>query len=193
MFVCTGSGVITVDAPATLGNALLPAIKEVTDEPVTHVVYSHHHADHIGAGSIFGPDVTIVAHDKTCECSSVSLTRTGPCRRRLSPPTALWTSTVSSWSYRTRAKTTVRGIYSSMCRDRGCSRRSISSFQGGASFGVATLRKTSEAGYRPTIRDLGVRLQCDRMRARKPLGHKRRRANLTRVRQRYGQLRHRGA
>jgi len=67
IFVCTGSGVITVDAPATLGNALLPAIKEVTDEPVTHVVYSHHHADHIGAGSIFGPYVTIVAHDKTRE------------------------------------------------------------------------------------------------------------------------------
>lgn len=67
MFVRSGGGVIAVDAPATLGNVLTSAIKEVTDEPVTHLVYSHHHADHIGAASIFGPDVTIIAHDKTRE------------------------------------------------------------------------------------------------------------------------------
>lgn len=67
MFVRTGGGVVLVDAPLTLGNSLLPAIAEVTDEPVTHLVYSHHHADHIGAGAIFGPDVTVVAHDKTRE------------------------------------------------------------------------------------------------------------------------------
>jgi glyoxylase-like metal-dependent hydrolase (beta-lactamase superfamily II) len=65
MFVRTDAGVVVVDAPATLANALLPAIHEVTDEPVTHMIYSHHHADHIGAATVFGRDVTILAHEKT--------------------------------------------------------------------------------------------------------------------------------
>ena len=41
MFVRTGAGVIAVDAPPSLGENLLSAIEEVTDEPVTHMVYSH--------------------------------------------------------------------------------------------------------------------------------------------------------
>src|SRR5574337_1107500 len=40
-------------------------MEEVTDEPVTHVVYSHWHADHIGAASLYGKKVKIIAHDKT--------------------------------------------------------------------------------------------------------------------------------
>ena len=49
MFLTTGHGVIAVDAPPTIGHNILRAIAEVTSEPVTHVVYSHVHADHIGA------------------------------------------------------------------------------------------------------------------------------------------------
>src|SRR5262249_39595231 len=44
MFLSTGVGVIVVDAPQTLAPNLLAAIASVTDEPITHVVYSHHHA-----------------------------------------------------------------------------------------------------------------------------------------------------
>jgi glyoxylase-like metal-dependent hydrolase (beta-lactamase superfamily II) len=32
---------------------------------VTHLVYSHHHADHAGASSLFGGDVTRVGHEET--------------------------------------------------------------------------------------------------------------------------------
>ncbi|GCE29154.1 MBL fold metallo-hydrolase [Dictyobacter alpinus] len=64
-FIVTGSGVVVLDAPPNLGELMLSAIEEVTDEPVTHVVYSHWHADHIGAASIFGNNVVRIAHDLT--------------------------------------------------------------------------------------------------------------------------------
>jgi glyoxylase-like metal-dependent hydrolase (beta-lactamase superfamily II) len=67
MFVRTGNGIIAVDAPPALGENLLAAMEKVTDEPVTHVVYSHWHADHIGAAVVYGPDVKIIAHEKTKE------------------------------------------------------------------------------------------------------------------------------
>ena len=65
MFVVTGAGVVVLDAPPAVGEHLLQAIEEVTDEPVTHLIYSHWHADHIGAATMFGPDITIVGHERT--------------------------------------------------------------------------------------------------------------------------------
>jgi glyoxylase-like metal-dependent hydrolase (beta-lactamase superfamily II) len=65
MFVRTGAGVVAVDAPPALGENLLSAIEEVTDEPVTHMIYSHWHADHVGAASIFGPGIKRIGHQKT--------------------------------------------------------------------------------------------------------------------------------
>ena len=53
MFVVTGEGVIAVDAPPTLGHNILRAIDRVTREPITQVIYSHHHSDHCGAMSIY--------------------------------------------------------------------------------------------------------------------------------------------
>ncbi|MDZ7803174.1 MAG: MBL fold metallo-hydrolase [Thiohalophilus sp.] len=48
-FVVTDTGVVVFDALGTpaLGYRLLQRIREVTDKPVTHVVISHYHADHI--------------------------------------------------------------------------------------------------------------------------------------------------
>jgi len=67
MFVRTGNGIIALDAPPALGENLLAAMGDVTDEPVTHVVYSHWHADHIGAAIVYGSNVKIIAHEKTRE------------------------------------------------------------------------------------------------------------------------------
>jgi glyoxylase-like metal-dependent hydrolase (beta-lactamase superfamily II) len=67
MFIRTGAGVVAVDAPPALGENLLAAIEEVTDEPVTHMVYSHWHADHVGAASVFGPRIKRIGHRKTRE------------------------------------------------------------------------------------------------------------------------------
>lgn len=66
-FVVTEQGVIAIDAPPTIGENMLAAIEDVTDKPVTHVIYSHWHSDHIGAASVFGSDVEIIAHRITKE------------------------------------------------------------------------------------------------------------------------------
>lgn len=70
MFLTTRDGVVLVDAPPTTGHNLLRAIQEVTrangtPSKVTHLVYSHYHADHIGAASLFGKDVVRIGHTET--------------------------------------------------------------------------------------------------------------------------------
>ena len=70
MFLAAARGVVAVDAPPTIGHNLLRAIDQVTAQTgtpskVTHLVYSHSHADHIGASSIFGDDVVRVGHVET--------------------------------------------------------------------------------------------------------------------------------
>ena len=65
MFLVTDKGVVAVDAPPTIGNNYLKAISEVTDKPVTYVVYSHAHIDHIGAAGIFPKNATFVAQQET--------------------------------------------------------------------------------------------------------------------------------
>jgi len=70
MFVTTRDGVVLVDAPPTIGHNLLRAIAAVTSAngmpgTVTHLVYSHSHADHIGASSLFGSDVVRIGQAET--------------------------------------------------------------------------------------------------------------------------------
>ncbi|MFF5358481.1 MBL fold metallo-hydrolase [Streptomyces scabiei] len=70
MFLTTRDGVVLVDAPPTIGHNLLRAVEEVTRAngrpgKVTHLVYSHSHADHIGASSIFGRNVVRIGHTET--------------------------------------------------------------------------------------------------------------------------------
>jgi glyoxylase-like metal-dependent hydrolase (beta-lactamase superfamily II) len=66
MFLVTKQGVVVVDAPPDLGAKLLTGIEEVTTKPVTHLIYSHAHADHIGSASLLAHDgLTIVAHELT--------------------------------------------------------------------------------------------------------------------------------
>lgn len=70
MFLTTREGVVLVDAPPTIGHNLLRAIEQVTRAngmpgKVTHLVYSHSHADHIGASAILGKDVVRIGHTET--------------------------------------------------------------------------------------------------------------------------------
>ena len=50
MFMTYEEGVVVVDAPPAYASHISTAIAEVTDKPITHLVYSHYHADHIGGG-----------------------------------------------------------------------------------------------------------------------------------------------
>ena len=65
MFLVTDEGVVAVDAPPTIGNNYLKAIAEVTTKPVTYVIYSHAHIDHIGTAGIFPKNATFIAQQET--------------------------------------------------------------------------------------------------------------------------------
>ena len=65
IFLVTDEGVVAVDAPPTIGKNYLKAISEVTDKPITHVIYSHPHIDHIGAAGMFPENAVIIAQEET--------------------------------------------------------------------------------------------------------------------------------
>ncbi len=65
MFLVTDEGVVAIDAPPSIGQNYLKAIAEVTDKPVTYVIYSHAHLDHIGAAGVFPRNVTYIAQEAT--------------------------------------------------------------------------------------------------------------------------------
>ncbi|MEU6655964.1 MBL fold metallo-hydrolase [Streptomyces sp. NPDC046900] len=68
MFVVTKKSVVLVDASPFLSDKLLPAIEEVTSKPLTHLIYSHAHADHIGAAHLLNRDgLEIISHEITGE------------------------------------------------------------------------------------------------------------------------------
>jgi glyoxylase-like metal-dependent hydrolase (beta-lactamase superfamily II) len=64
-FVVTPAGVVVIDAlgsPA-LATSLLAEIRKVTDQPVTHVLVTHYHADHIyGLQTFKDQGAKIIAH-----------------------------------------------------------------------------------------------------------------------------------
>lgn len=66
MFLVTKKGVVVVDAPPDLGEKLQMGIEEVTPKPVTHLIYSHAHADHIGSAHCLARDgLKVLAHELT--------------------------------------------------------------------------------------------------------------------------------
>jgi glyoxylase-like metal-dependent hydrolase (beta-lactamase superfamily II) len=68
-FLITPDGVVLFDAPPSIGGNLRRAVDEMASaegvsNTVTHLVYSHHHADHGAASSLFG-DVVRIGHEET--------------------------------------------------------------------------------------------------------------------------------
>jgi glyoxylase-like metal-dependent hydrolase (beta-lactamase superfamily II) len=71
-FLATVDGIVLFDAPPTIGHNIQRAVDEITaaagtSNQVTHLIYSHHHADHIGAASLFTStgDVAVIGHEET--------------------------------------------------------------------------------------------------------------------------------
>jgi glyoxylase-like metal-dependent hydrolase (beta-lactamase superfamily II) len=69
-FLTTSDGVVLLDAPPTIGHNIQRAVDEIAaangvSNRVTHLVYSHHHADHAGASSLFDGDVARIGHEET--------------------------------------------------------------------------------------------------------------------------------
>ncbi|MFL5962762.1 MAG: MBL fold metallo-hydrolase [Gaiellaceae bacterium] len=69
-FLTTSDGVVLLDAPPTIGNNIQRAVDEIASangvsNKVNYLVYSHHHADHVGAASLFDKNVTRIGHEET--------------------------------------------------------------------------------------------------------------------------------
>jgi glyoxylase-like metal-dependent hydrolase (beta-lactamase superfamily II) len=68
-FLATGDGVVLFDAPPSIGHNLQRAVDEIAaaegvSSTVTHLVYSHHHADHGAAASLF-ENAERIGHEET--------------------------------------------------------------------------------------------------------------------------------
>ena len=70
-FLTTSDGVVLLDAPPTIGHNIRRAVDEIASasgvsNKVTHLIYSHHHADHGGAASLFDDkDIVRIGHEET--------------------------------------------------------------------------------------------------------------------------------
>jgi len=69
-FLTTRDGVVLFDAPPSIGGNIRRAVDEIAaangvTNRVTHLVYSHHHADHGGAAFLFDGDVVRIGHEET--------------------------------------------------------------------------------------------------------------------------------
>jgi glyoxylase-like metal-dependent hydrolase (beta-lactamase superfamily II) len=69
-FLTTCDGVVLLDAPPTIGHNIQRAVNEIASangvsNRVTHLVYSHHHADHAGASSLFDKNIARIGHEET--------------------------------------------------------------------------------------------------------------------------------
>jgi glyoxylase-like metal-dependent hydrolase (beta-lactamase superfamily II) len=65
MFLVYDKGVVVLDAPQNYAAKIPQAVAEVTDKPITHLIYSHSHADHIGGAKAMGGHPIIIAQEET--------------------------------------------------------------------------------------------------------------------------------
>jgi cyclase len=61
-----GNGVVLVDTKlANNGQGILDQVKTVTDKPITMIINTHTHGDHVGSNMFFPANVEIVTHENT--------------------------------------------------------------------------------------------------------------------------------
>ena len=70
LFLVYETGVVVVDAPPNYARYILEAIVAVTDQRLTHIVYSHSHIDHIGGARALGGQPIIIAQEETARLLS---------------------------------------------------------------------------------------------------------------------------
>ncbi len=68
IFVITGDGVVVTDPINAEAAAWLKTeIEGLTDEPITHLIYSHSHLDHASGGTEYGEIANVIAHENAPE------------------------------------------------------------------------------------------------------------------------------
>ncbi len=62
----TANGVVLVDTKlANWGQAILDQVRTVSDKPITHIINTHTHGDHVGSNEFFASSVEVVAQANT--------------------------------------------------------------------------------------------------------------------------------
>src|SRR3984885_15354002 len=69
-FLVNSDSVVLLDAPPTIGHNIQRAVDQIASangvsNRVTHLIYSHHHADHAGASSLFDKNIARIGHEET--------------------------------------------------------------------------------------------------------------------------------
>jgi glyoxylase-like metal-dependent hydrolase (beta-lactamase superfamily II) len=68
IFVITGDGVVVTDPINAEAAAWLKTeIAKITDEPITHLIYSHSHGDHASGGTEYGEVPNVIMHENAPE------------------------------------------------------------------------------------------------------------------------------
>ena len=121
-FLTTQDGVVLLDAPPTIGHNLQRAVDEIAaangvSNKVTHLVYSHHHADHAGASSLFDKNVVRIGHEETRRLLLRDNDPARPAPDEIVPgPPHAARSAASASSWRGTAPITRRTTSTSTCR-----------------------------------------------------------------------------
>ena len=63
VLVRSGGAVIVDTKSMRGGQRLLETIRGLTDKPVTHILHTHHHYDHVGGNGFFPSSVEVIAHE----------------------------------------------------------------------------------------------------------------------------------
>ena len=62
----TANGVVLVDTKlANWGQAILDKVRTVSDKPITHIINTHTHGDHVGSNEFFASSVEVIAQANT--------------------------------------------------------------------------------------------------------------------------------
>src|ERR1022692_998338 len=113
-FLTTREGVVLFDAPPTIGHNLQRAIDQIASaegvsSTVTHVVYSHHHADHLGASAprrCSARTWSGSARPRPRSCWPARRTPPGRCLTSPSTPATRCAWAGSAWTWRGTVPTT---------------------------------------------------------------------------------------
>lgn len=72
VFFVTDDGVVVVDPKPDVSPFVLEVIPQVTDKPITHVIYSHHHRDHSQGAYLFPKEAVLIASKATADLLAVA-------------------------------------------------------------------------------------------------------------------------
>ena len=72
VFFVTDDGVVVVDPKPDVSPFVLEVIPQVTNKPITHVIYTHHHRDHSQGAHLFPKEAVLIASKATADLLAVA-------------------------------------------------------------------------------------------------------------------------